>query len=62
MYYKLRVIELMVLNILGVLQKAERFCIQYGVCYLYTDTNILYMEEGSRGLKSATTPTGSNNV
>jgi hypothetical protein len=51
MYYKLRVIELMVLNILGVLQKAEMFCIRV---YMYTDTTALYMEQGPHGLKPAT--------
>lgn len=46
MCYKLRVIELMVLNILGVLQKAERFCIRCGVC--------MRIVCGPRSLKVAT--------
>lgn len=44
MYYKLRVIELMVLNILGVFAKRQgRFLYPVWRVYMYTDTNVLYV-------------------
>jgi hypothetical protein len=46
----------------GVCRRQNGFCIRHGVCYVYTDTNTLYMEQGPRDVQPVAITERSHNV